>query len=44
MGEMIYGQVESDELKGLSYKLVGVTVTNANDEGMSFAVIDDGPS
>ena len=26
----------------LSYELVGVTVTNANDESMSFAVIDGG--
>ena len=42
MGEMIYGQVSSTELAGLSYELVGVTVTNANDEGMSYAVIDDG--
>jgi len=42
MGEMIYGQVESVELAGLSYNLVGVTVTNANDEDMSYAVIDGG--
>merc|ERR1712174_36476 len=39
---MIYGQIESVELAGLSYELVGVTVTNANDESMSFPVIDGG--
>merc|ERR1712176_1272563 len=42
MGEMIYGQVESVELSGLSYELVGVTVTNANDQSMSYAVINGG--
>merc|ERR1712113_176436 len=42
MGEMIYGQVTSDPLTGLSYELVGVTVTNANNLAMSYPVIDDG--
>merc|ERR1719461_1317640 len=42
MGEMIYGQVTSDSLTGLSYELVGVTVTNANNLAMSYPVIDDG--
>jgi len=42
MGEMIYGQVTSNPLTGLSYELVGVTVTNANNLAMSYPVIDDG--
>ena len=42
MGEMIYGQVTSTALNGLSYELVGVTVTNANNLAMSFPVIDGG--
>merc|ERR1712176_1398736 len=42
MGEMIYGQVTSDSLTGLSYELVGVTVTNANNLAMSYPVINDG--
>merc|ERR1712113_113290 len=42
MGEMIYGQVTSEKLTGLSYELVGVTVTNANNLAMSFPVINDG--
>ena len=42
MGEMIYGQVTSRALTGLSYDLVGVTVTNANNLAMSFPVIDGG--
>ena len=42
MGEMIYGQVTSKTLAGLSYELVGVTVSNANNLDMSFPVINDG--
>merc|ERR1712176_1088863 len=42
MGEMIYGQVTSEKLTGISYELVGVTVSNANNPAMSFAVIDGG--
>merc|ERR1712176_142286 len=42
MGEMIYGQVTSEKLAGLSYELVGVTVSNANNLDMSFPVIDGG--
>merc|ERR1712176_330786 len=42
MGEMIYGQVTSDSLTGLSYELVGVTVTNANNLAMSYPVINGG--
>ena len=39
MGQTIYGRVESGALAGLSYDLVGVTVTNANDLDMSYSVI-----
>ena len=39
MGQTIYGRVESAALAGLSYDLVGVTVTNANDLDMSYPVI-----
>merc|ERR1712050_273039 len=42
MGEFIYGQVESDALAGLSYKLVGVTIFNSNNNSESFAVINNG--
>ena len=42
MGEMIYGQVTSEKLAGISYELVGVTVSNSNNPAMSFAVIDGG--
>merc|ERR1712157_46541 len=42
MGEMIYGRVDSVALAGLEYELVGVTVTNANDAGMSYDVINGG--
>jgi len=42
MGEFIYGQVESDALAGLSYKLVGVTIFNSNNAGESFDVISGG--
>ena len=42
MGKTIYGRVESTALAGLSYDLVGVTVTNANDLAMSFPVIANG--
>merc|ERR1711937_650176 len=42
MGEMIYGQVTSGSLTGLSYELVGVTVTNANNLAMSYPVINGG--
>ena len=42
MGQTVYGRVESDELAGLSYNLVGVTVFNKNNESMKLAVIENG--
>merc|ERR1711868_42394 len=44
MGDTIYGEVTSNALHGLSYKLNKVTVSDANNNQLSFDVIENGGS
>ena len=44
MGDTIYGQVTSQALYGLSYNLKKVTVSDAQNNNLSFDVIEDGAS